>query len=434
MKQWRWAWGWPGAGRRKCVLLGWLALMALSLLGLHPTHLSAQDTNTLPLVWPELTLTRIVGEYDQPVHVTHAGDGSGRLFVVERAGVIRVVQGETLLPDPFLDIRDRVNSNCGECGLLGLAFPPDFATGGYFFVHYSAVGNPVSPDAPSEPDPGTGNDTVVARFRITGDGNVADPDSEERILLVNQPYTNHNGGHLTFGPDGYLYVGLGDGGSGGDPFNAGQRTDTLLGKILRIQVGATGSYTIPTDNPFAQVAGSRDEIWAYGLRNPWRFNFDRLTGDLYIADVGQGSYEEVNFQPAASSGGENYGWRIMEGMHCYGSPTCDQTGLTLPVAEYDHSRGDCSITGGMVYRGFLTRLQGIYLYGDFCTGRIWGLQRDGSGWAVQELADTRLRISSFGEDEAGNVFVVDMDGGIYLVGDAGHTWPHALFLPSVRRP
>ncbi|MBF8285408.1 MAG: hypothetical protein HW378_4323 [Anaerolineales bacterium] len=261
---------------------------------------------------------------DEPVDLKHAGDGSGRLFVIEQPGRIRIVENGELLPDPFLDIEPLVNSRGNEQGLLGLAFYPDYAANGLFFVNYTDVNG----------------DTVVARYAVSADDpSRADPASAKIILQVDQPFPNHNGGDLVFGPDGYLYIGLGDGGSGGDPQGNGQNLNALLGKMLRIDVNHGDPYAIPPDNPFAGRAGARPEIWAYGLRNPWRYSFDRATGDLYIADVGQNAYEEVDFQPADSRGGENYGWNKYEGFHAYDGGATD--GLTMPVAEYAHAVGGC---------------------------------------------------------------------------------------------
>lgn len=354
--------------------------------------------------WPQLDLVVRSGGLDQPIYVTHAGDGSGRLFVVERAGRIQVVEDNTVHTSPFLDITDRVGCCQGEQGLFSVAFPPDYADTGYFYVDYTD----------------TSGDTVVARYAVSADPNVADPASEEVVLSINQPHAYHNDGQLAFGPqDGYLYIATGDGGGSGDPWNNAQDPHSLLGKLLRIDVGAgTISYTIPASNPYTQTTGYRDEIWALGLRNPWHFSFDRNTGDLYIGDVGGSAYEEVNFQPASSAGGENYGWPIMEGMDCYPNTTCDRTGLALPVTQYDHSMG-CAITGGFVYRGErYPRMDGIYFYGDWCSGRIWGLQRDGDDWRTELLYDTSLGITSFGEDEAGNLYVADYYGGtIYEIVD-----------------
>jgi len=261
---------------------------------------------------------------------------------------------------------------------------------------------------------------VVSRFRLTADPGVADPASEEVVLTVAQPFANHNGGQLAFGPDGYLYIGMGDGGSGGDPFNNAQSSTTLLGKLLRIDVeSATQPYAVPASNPFRGNPNFRPEIWALGLRNPWRFSFDRSTGDLWIADVGQNAWEEVNVQPAASPGGENYGWRLMEGAHCYDPNPCNPTGLVLPVAEYDHSLG-CSITGGFVARGPApARLAGAYVYGDFCSGRVWAVRRQGASFVNELILTTPYGISAFGEDEAGSLYLADYGGGALYRFDAG---------------
>ena len=352
-----------------------------------------------------------------PVDIQHAGDASNRLFVVEQRGRIRIIKNGALVPSPFLDIVSRIrcaNSGCGEQGLLGLAFPPGFATKKYFYVNYTDLLG----------------DTVIARYRVTDNPDLADPASETVILTIDQPFENHNGGGLAFGPDGYLYIGMGDGGSGGDPQNHAQNPNSLLGKMLRIDVENTGGapYRIPADNPFVQSAGYRGEIWALGLRNPWRYSFDRQTGDLYIGDVGQSAWEEVSFQPASSRGGENYGWRRMEGAHCFNPASgCSQEGLTLPVVEYSQSGGDCSVTGGYVYRGArFPNLQGTYFYGDYCSGRIWGLQRDQSGWRNSLLLDSTFNITAFGQDEAGNLFVTDHGGGrIYLVSGGPPVFPAA---------
>ncbi|MCM2358090.1 MAG: PQQ-dependent sugar dehydrogenase [Geobacteraceae bacterium] len=348
--------------------------------------------------FPAITLTRVASGLTEPVHLTHAGDGSGRLFVVERGGTIRIVRNGTVQAAPFLNITGLVRSTGGEQGLLSVAFPPDFATRRHFYVDYTNR---------------TGiGDTVVARYPLTANPDLADSAGGATLLNVPQPFENHNGGQLAFGPDGFLYVAMGDGGSGGDPFNNAQNLSVILGKMLRLDVeGGASPYAIPAGNPFGS------EIWAYGLRNPWRFSFDRASGDLYIADVGQDLFEEVNFQPAAGSGGENYGWNIMEGLHCFGNPACSQAGLTLPVAEYSHEAGNCSVTGGFVYRGTrFPALQGIYLYGDFCSGRIWGLRRNGAAWESRLLLSTTLLISSFGEDEAGELYLADFGAGdIYRV-------------------
>lgn len=349
---------------------------------------------------PAVSLGAQVAAVRKPTHVTHAGDGSGRLFITEQDGRILVRKDNGAAAAAFLDIRDRV-SCCGERGLLSVAFPPGYREKRYFYVNYTD----------------RGGDTVVARYRTSKDADRADPLSEEVVLTAKQPFANHNGGQLAFGPDGFLYIGMGDGGAANDPFGNGQKLSTLLGKMLRIDVeSGARPYAIPRSNPYAGRKDALPEIWAMGLRNPWRFSFDRATGDLYIADVGQNKYEEVNFQPASSRGGENYGWDIMEGMHCFRSKTCDTAALVMPAAEYGHDKG-CSVTGGMVYRGkAFPRLVGTYLYGDYCSGRLWGLRRQGSRWISAELADTKLSISTFGEDESGEVYVADHDSGaIYRV-------------------
>ncbi len=363
-----------------------IALMVLFLSSISPAA---------ELSWPTLALGNKIASVEKPTSITHAGDGSKRLFITEQAGRIMIVKDNVKLKDPFLDIRERV-SCCGERGLLSVAFPPGFQKKGHFYVNYT---NQLG-------------DTVVARFRTSKDSDRADAVSEEVILMIKQPFANHNGGQLAFGPDGYLYIGMGDGGSGGDPFGNGQKMDTLLGKLLRIDVESNVKpYDVPPSNPFVGKKGVLPEIWALGLRNPWRFSFDRRTGNLFIADVGQNKYEEVDVQPASSKGGENYGWNIMEGLHCFRSKTCDTSGLVLPVVEYGHDAG-CSVTGGMVYRGTtLPPLDGTYLYGDYCSGRVWGIRGSGKQWTAKELLDSGLSISTFGEDEAGELYVADYGGG-----------------------
>jgi glucose/arabinose dehydrogenase len=339
----------------------------------------------------------VAAGFSRPLDLQHAGDG--RLFVVEQEGRILIVsEGQTLDP-PFLDIRDRVGATALERGLLGLAFHPRFTENGAFYVNYTD----------------RNGDTVVARFLVSSQPNVADPASEVILLRIDQPFANHNGGVLAFGPDGYLYIGTGDGGSGGDPQGNGQRLDTLLGKILRIDVDGGSTYAIPPDNPFA-AGGGLPEIWAYGLRNPWRMAFDTATGDLYIADVGQNQWEEVNFQPAGAPGGVNYGWNLREGRHRFAGDRTE--GLIDPVAEYATRLNGCSITGGVVVRDpGLRAWNGIYLYGDWCSGRVWGLLRDASGeWQTQQLFNTSYNISSFGVDHAGEVYLVDHGGAVYRLG------------------
>jgi len=360
------------------------------------------------VAWPTIFLTPVISSLQQPVHVTHAGDGSGRLFVVERAGYVRLFKDEALLGTPFLDITDRVQDDGPEEGLLSVAFPPGFgASVNHFYVYY--VNN--------------SGDLNISRFAVSaGDPDSGDPNSEQIILTIPHPVNaNHDGGQLMFGPnDGYLYIGPGDGGGGGDPGENAQDPNELLGKLLRLDVetGSPLTYTIPTTNPYTQTAGYRGEIWALGLRNPWRFSFDRQTADLYIADVGQQEWEEINFQPASSAGGENYGWDCYEGNHDFELGGCGASGVyTFPVHEYFHDDTICAVIGGFVYRGSAAAfMQGLYFFGDSCGGQIWGLQPDGTGWQSSPLLDTMLGITSFGEDEAGNLYAADgIDGVIYRV-------------------
>ncbi len=351
-----------------------------------------------PVTWPDISVTPFINGLDRPVHITHAGDGSGRLFIVEKIGRVRIVKNGSLLATPFLDITGRVGSAGSEQGLLSVAFPPDYASKGYFYVNYTDKNG----------------DTVIARYRVSADPDRADDNNEAVLLTIDQPYTNHNGGQIAFGPDGYLYIGMGDGGDGGDPQNRAQNPNELLGKMLRIDVETPTAepYLVPPTNPFTQTIGYRAEIWALGLRNPWRFSFDRQTGDMYIGDVGQGSYEEIDFEAAGSSGGANYGWNVMEGAHCYNAANCNTNGLTLPVAEYRNPTDGCSVTGGVVYRGSqFASLRGIYLFGDYCRGKIWGLRVIGGSWQTQLLLDSNLIITTFGEDEAGEVYVADYANG-----------------------
>lgn len=334
----------------------------------------------------------------KPTYLTHAGDGSGRLFVVEQAGVIWILQDGKIISPAFLDIRDRVGCCALEQGLLGLAFHPDHGRNGHLFVHYSDLNG----------------DTVVQRFATSTDRNRADPKGDGIVLTHTQPYHNHNGGQIAFGPDGYLYIGFGDGGKAGDPHDNGQNPLTWLGAILRVDVAYPQGFAVPPDNPLLRNGHGAPEIWVYGLRNPWRFSFDRLTGDLYIGDVGQNNWEEIDFQPAGSRGAENYGWSRMEGSHCY-KKGCDYNAFVAPIIEYHHSDGGCSVTGGYVYRGeSLKSLQGSYVYGDYCSGLIWALLQTTDGeWTNTLIVESGLKISSFGEDESGEVYVVDHGGGIF---------------------
>lgn len=342
---------------------------------------------------------------ERPVYVAAAPDGTARLFVVEQPGRIRLIHNGQVLATPFLDITPLVESGGSEQGLLSIAFPPDFADSRLFYVYYTA-----------RRGEGVGDNTI-ARYRVSADDpNRADPESGETLIAVPDSRRNHNGGLLLFGPDGYLYAGLGDGGGGGDPDGNGQNPATLLGSLLRIDPRPAGGYAIPDGNPFADSGEGAPEVWAWGLRNPWRFSFDRETGDLFIADVGQNAIEEIDFLPAGTPGGTNFGWNVMEGTTCYLEASCDTTGLTLPVAEYTHEFG-CSVTGGYVYRGVLEpELDGVYLFGDFCSGLVWGMGRDASGaWVVSEPVETGLGISSFGEDAEGELYLVAISGEIFRI-------------------
>ena len=350
----------------------------------------------------QLTVVKVTGGLSSPVGVTHAGDGSGRLFVVQQGGRVRVVKNRQLQSGSFLDVSSLVLFG-GERGLLGLAFHPQFATNGYVYIYYTAKNT----------------DITVARLTANAGRTAAPLSTLKRILVIDHPqYTNHYGGALAFGADGYLYIGTGDGGGAGDPLRNAQDTTSLLGKILRIDVDGTGhgfggvGHGVPADNPFVGTAAF-SEIWAYGLRNPWRISFDRETHNLFIGDVGQDRYEEIDRELDSSTGGLNYGWRVMEGTHCYPSgDSCNKTGKVLPVAQYNHTLG-CSVTGGYVYRGTHRDLQGLYVYGDFCSGRLWTMNEDGTGDTIRR--DTALAISSFGESDAGELYVTDLNGALYRV-------------------
>lgn len=333
---------------------------------------------------------KVYAGLNQPTFVTNARDGSGRMFVLERAGRIKVfaAPGAEASSDGqmFLDIEDKVDDSGPEQGLLGLAFAPDYGTSGFFYVDYTD----------------NAGDTVVARYRVSDDPNRADKESEKQLLWVDQPAPNHNGGMLTFGPDGRLWVGMGDGGGANDTFGNGQNPNTPLGKIVRMDVSGENATS---------------EIWATGLRNPWRFSFDAKTGDLWIADVGQDLFEEIDYVPSAlvGAGGLNFGWPIMEGAHCRGDKACNTEGLQLPVWEYGHAGNGCSITGGSVYRGqAYSALQGVYLYGDFCSGNMWAYWNGTDGTAHNALVlPNAAAMSSFGEDEAGELYIADFGGFVH---------------------
>jgi glucose/arabinose dehydrogenase len=388
-----------------------LLLAALLITPLAATRAGAQPGLAL-------ALEPMVSGLARPLAVADPGDGSGRLFIAQQAGLIRIWDGSQLLPTPFLDLTSLTNC-CVGTGLLGLAFDPDYTANGHVYVSYTDLSD----------------NSVIARYSVSvADPDVADPASATILLQVDQPSTSHNNDHLAFGPDGYLYISMGDGGGAGGRASA-QDPTSLLGKMLRIDPHGDDfpepdrNYAIPPDNPFVGDPSAREEIWALGLRNPWRYSFDRESGDLWIGDVGAASLEEVDFQPATGPGGENYGWGIMEGTSCVQPPEdCNDGSLTLPVLEYGHELG-CAVTGGYRYRGGLEpRLRGVYLYGDFCSGTIWGTvpRCDGMGEEARELLASGLSISSFGEDESGEVYVVhihNVDGGVFRLVTAGGGGP-----------
>lgn len=354
---------------------------------------SSPDPDPPPTPGTGVRLVEVARGLDHPVYLS-SPPGDARLFVVEQTGRIRIIQNGAVLPAPFLDVAARITSG-GERGLLSVAFHPRFSSNGFFYVYYTD----------------RNGDTRVERYFAAPGSTTADPASAQLVLAVEQPFANHNGGLLTFGPDGKLYVGLGDGGSGGDPQGNGQNPAVLLGKILRLDVDAAQPYAIPADNPFAGQAGKRGEIWITGVRNPWRFAFDRDAGLLYVADVGQNAWEEVNVLPAGT-GGQNLGWNLMEGMHCYRASSCVQQGLTLPVLEYSHENG-CSITGGFVYRGSqVAAMRGHYFYSDYCNGWLRSFRWTGSAvadarqWEVGDLGS----VTSFGEDSSRELYLTTTTG------------------------
>lgn len=415
--------------RTRAILLALLAVVAAASAALHV--LAPEPEEEAP--WPAsrgYEVDDVSGPFrteplldfgEAMTSITHAGDGSGRLFVTSREGIVYIVRpdlGVEQTPSVFLDIAERVLSG-GELGLLSVAFAPDYATSGRFYVAYTR---------------GRGaGESVLSRFRVSAaDPDQADAASEEVLLVVEQPYRNHNGGQLQFGPDGYLWYGLGDGGGSGDPDENADDMTTLLGKMLRIDVSAEVGYGIPADNPFAGVGtgegdgagsgsgagsgagasgGTPAEIWAWGLRNPWRFSFDRVTGALYVADVGQNAFEEVNYVAAGTPGGLDFGWDRLEGRACYEpAEGCDARGTVAPVVVYSHANG-CSVTGGYVYRGSALReLQGTYVYADFCSGLMWGLRRGSQRWESARLLTTGAAVTAFGEDEAGELYLLDYAG------------------------
>ena len=390
------------AGLRRRLAVAVISAVVLGAAGAAPAVTLAAPTDA------HIRLALRTSGLSNPVFVTSAHDGTGRLFIVEQTGRIRIYRNGALLSTPFLSIGSQLSTGY-EQGLLGLAFHPNFATNRKLYVDFTDVNG----------------DTVIREYRASSTNpNVVATSTARTILKVDQPYDNHNGGMITFGPDGYLYIGMGDGGSGGDPGNRAQRTDTLLGKILRIDVNgssAAHNYLFPPTNPYVGRTG-RNEIWQIGVRNPWRFSFDRATGDLWIGDVGQNLWEEVDHAPRTSTGagrGINWGWHVLEGSHCY-SPTtgCDTTGKTMPSLDYDHGGGRCAVTGGYVSRGpSVPALLGGYVFADFCSGEIWVIDANAATPASKVLLlDTGYTISSFGENAAGDLYVLDHDGGaLYAV-------------------
>ena len=379
-----------------------LSALLLALLLLAPAAL-ADD--------PQLSTRLVASGLDMPVGIFNAGDS--RLFIVLQRGKIVIWDGTRVLPDPFLNLQSTgAVACCGEKGLLAIAFHPHFKENGLFFVTYVDQRNDIN----------------LVRYKVLeSNPDLADMSTAKPILVVqHRDFDNHYSGNIVFGPDGYLYMGTGDGGSGGDPLNNAQSLTRYLGKILRLDVDNGGAYAIPPTNPFADRPDLVREIWAYGLRNPWRFTFDRETGDLFIADVGQGNFEEIDFQPASSQGGENYGWHINEGFHCY--PTLVTNCLhefSDPILEYNHMSGDCSITGGYRYRGTQSiNMRGIYIYGDYCSGRIRGATRQSDGsWTTKVLLNTDFSITSFGQDQNGELYVADHAGSIYRLVDESPQTP-----------
>jgi len=383
--------------RRRSFIVTLLALVAISVSAVSPAAAAAFT----------ISLSPVLSGLHSPTQITNAHDGTNRLFVVEQRGTIRVIKDGVLQPGYFLDIQSKVQDG-GERGLLGLAFDPRFTSNHYLYVYYTRYGG----------------DVVVSRFTTNAARTDAIESTAHPLLLIeHSAHANHNGGGMAFGPNGYLYIGVGDGGGAGDPQNNAQRKSTLLGKILRINVSGTGhgpfdNYSVPHSNPFYGSTPGLEAIWDYGVRNPWRISFDRGTGKLFIADVGQNRFEEVDRERAGFTGGRNYGWDAMEGMHCYTASKCPLAGDTLPNAEYSHDGGNCSITGGYVYRGpTQVALVGQYVFADYCSGRIWTIPNDGPAVNQPETlrADTNLNITSFGESENGELYAVTGAGGVYQV-------------------
>ncbi len=389
-------------------------LLSLLVIGSVGTGLLVPGTDAVPIpqqnpvpgVTPEIDLEAVVTGLQPLTYATPAGDGSDRMFLVEQRGTVRLLENGDLIGGDWLDIRDRVNSAGFERGLLSIAFHPDFEDNGELYASYTRT-----PDGA----------TKISRFTVDDPANgQPDPQSEETILIQPQPFANHNGGLIRFGPDGYLYIGLGDGGSAGDPQGNAQNTGNLLGAMLRIDVDTASGYAIPDDNPFVGNADALDEIWSYGLRNPWRWSFDRDTGDLWLADVGQNMYEEVNVEPATHLGGANYGWRAWEAYNMYNpgeAASLDTATMSFPAISYPTASPNCSVTGGHVYRGEATpTLEGWYLYSDWCSGKIWGALATPIVGASFTLLSTNMNVSSFAEDESGELYVVQhAPGGLHRI-------------------
>lgn len=379
--------------------LRWITAVVLA--GATTLACSSDDKGSGPPDGPDLArFTTVVMGLDNPVFVTAPPGDTTRVFIVEKAGLVRILKNGVMLTQPFLDITDQTSKG-DEQGLLGLAFAPDYGTSGRFFVSYTAVGG------------GNAGHSVLSWFLASTTNPDSAVKSETVLFEMDQPFANHNGGMITFGPDGYLYVGFGDGGDGGDPLETGQDLSDELGSILRVNV-AGGLFSYPGDNPFAETPGAVGSIWQYGLRNPWRFSFDRQTGDMYIADVGQNQYEEVNVVPAGNPGGQNFGWDDMEGKHCYEENPCGSNTSTRPFIEYSHGGGRCSVTGGYVYRGAaVPAIAGLYFYADYCSGTVWSF-RYGSGSISEERSWSQLKangsITSFGEDGRGELYVTTQSG------------------------
>jgi glucose/arabinose dehydrogenase len=386
------------------LIIPFSAIAFLSTISILVVSCTTQNTTVSPSL---LGLQTVTTGLTFPLYLTTPPGDNDRLFIVEKTGTIRIIKNGLLLGTPFLDISSLVSTG-SEQGLLGLAFDPNYGMNGRFYVSYTDI---------------TGNSKIV-RYLVSSNPDIAQPSPDRTLLTVNQPYDNHNGGDILFGPDGYLYIGFGDGGSENDPDGHGQNLTDLLGSLLRIDVSPIGDYAIPPDNPFASSPPAKPELWDYGLRNPWRFSFDRQTGDLYIGDVGQSAREEVDVSPAGQGGGKglNYGWNIMEGTICtpgVSPPNCGMSGLTLPVLDYNHSNGSCAVTGGYVYRGSaIPAIQGAYFYADFCAGWVKSFvyQND---QAINRTDWVSLRpggnITTFGEDAQGELYILTSQGGVYRI-------------------